>query len=70
MPSPVQLVATIREVHARGVTIVWIEHVVHALMAVVDRIFVLNFGRKVQEGEPEAVMSSAEVQEIYLGPEA
>lgn len=39
-------------------------------MAVVDRIFVLNFGRKVQEGEPEAVMSSAEVQEIYLGIEA
>lgn len=65
-----QLVATIREVHARGVTIVWIEHVVHALMAVVDRIFVLNFGRKVQEGEPEAVMNSAEVQEIYLGIEA
>ena len=65
-----QLVSTIREVHARGVTIVWIEHVVHALMQVVDRIFVLNFGQKISEGEPEAVMTSAKVQEIYMGIEA
>ena len=50
--------------------LVWIEHVVHALMRVVDRIFVLNFGRKIDEGAPEAVMNSAAVQEIYMGIEA
>ena len=37
------LVATIRDIHAEGVTIVWIEHVVHALLAVVDRLLVLEF---------------------------
>jgi branched-chain amino acid transport system ATP-binding protein len=61
------LVATIRGIRAEGVTIVWIEHIVHALLAVVDRLIVLNFGRKIAEGQPRAVMSSAEVREIYLG---
>jgi branched-chain amino acid transport system ATP-binding protein len=62
-----ELVATIRGIHAEGVTIVWIEHIVHALLAVVDRLIVLNFGRKIAEGQPRAVMNSAEVREIYLG---
>ena len=64
------LVGTIQQVHQSGTTIVWIEHVVHALMRVVDRIFVLNFGRKIDEGAPEAVVNSAAVQEIYMGIEA
>jgi branched-chain amino acid transport system ATP-binding protein len=64
------LVGTIRDIRARGVTIVWIEHVVHALVAVVDRLLVLNFGRKIAEGEPRAVMASSAVREIYLGIEA
>ncbi len=63
-----ELVATIRTIRAGGVSIVWIEHVVQALLAVVDRIAVIDFGRKVAEGEPRAVMASAEVAEIYLGP--
>jgi branched-chain amino acid transport system ATP-binding protein len=61
------LVETIRGIKAGGVTIVWIEHIVHALLAVVDRLTVLNFGRKIAEGEPRAVMASREVREIYLG---
>jgi branched-chain amino acid transport system ATP-binding protein len=40
---------------------------VHALLAVVDKIIVIDFGRKVAEGEPNAIMASAEVKEIYLG---
>jgi branched-chain amino acid transport system ATP-binding protein len=64
------LVETIRGVRAGGVTIVWIEHVVHALIAVVDRLMVLNFGRKIAEGEPRAVIAAREVREIYLGIEA
>lgn len=61
------LVETIRGIHASGVTIVWIEHIVHALLAVVERLVVLNFGRMIAEGEPRAVMASAQVQEIYMG---
>jgi branched-chain amino acid transport system ATP-binding protein len=40
---------------------------VHALLAVVGRLIVLDFGRKIAEGEPHAVMNSPEVQEIYMG---
>jgi branched-chain amino acid transport system ATP-binding protein len=62
-----ELIATVTAIRAGGVTIVWIEHIVHALIAVVDRLLVLNFGRKIAEGEPRTVMASAEVREIYLG---
>jgi branched-chain amino acid transport system ATP-binding protein len=61
------LVQTIKDIHGRGVTIIWIEHVVHALLAVVDRLIVIDFGKKIAEGEPNAIMKSPEVQEIYLG---
>jgi len=64
------LIQTIRDVHATGVSIVWIEHVVHALLAVVGRLMVIDFGRKIAEGEPQAIMQSREVKEIYLGIEA
>ncbi|MBB3565438.1 branched-chain amino acid transport system ATP-binding protein [Rhizobium sp. BK512] len=64
-----QLVATIRRVHQRGMTIIWIEHVLHALTAVAERILVLNFGRVVGIGAPEAIMASDEVRTIYLGME-
>jgi branched-chain amino acid transport system ATP-binding protein len=62
-----ELVGTIKAIRAGGTTILWIEHVVHALLAVVDRLVVLNFGRKIAEGDPPAVMASAEVREIYTG---
>ena len=62
-----ELIGTIRAIHAAGTTIVWIEHVVHALLAVVGRLVVLNFGKKIAEGEPQAVMRSDEVREIYMG---
>ena len=46
----------------------WIEHIVHALLAVVDRLVVLNFGRKIAEGEPQrGAWPRREVREIYLG---
>jgi branched-chain amino acid transport system ATP-binding protein len=64
------LVTTIREINASGTTIVWIEHVVAALLAVVTRLVVLNFGRKIAEGHPQTVMNSKEVREIYTGIEA
>jgi branched-chain amino acid transport system ATP-binding protein len=61
------LVQTIKDIHARGVTIIWIEHVVHALLAVVDKLMVIDFGSKIAEGEPRAIMDSPEVKKIYLG---
>jgi branched-chain amino acid transport system ATP-binding protein len=64
------LVQTIKDIHASGVSIIWIEHVVHALLAVVDRLIVIDFGKKIAEGEPKAIMASPQVQEIYLGIEA
>jgi branched-chain amino acid transport system ATP-binding protein len=62
-----ELVRLIQAIKSTGVTIIWIEHIVHALLAVVSRLVVLNFGRKIIEGEPRSVMASAEVREIYMG---
>lgn len=65
-----ELVDTVRAVHATGVSIIWIEHVLHALRAVVSRLIVINFGQKIEEGPPDAVMASPQVREIYMGIEA
>jgi len=65
-----ELVATIRRLRGAGVSIVWIEHIVHALLSVVDRIVAINFGRKLIEGDPRMVMASPEVRDVYLGSEA
>ncbi len=62
-----ELVQLVQAIQKSGVTIVWIEHIVHALVAVVSRLVVLNFGRKIVEGEPRTVMASDEVREIYMG---
>jgi branched-chain amino acid transport system ATP-binding protein len=63
-------VETIQAIREEGVSIVWIEHVVHALLAVVGRLIVINFGALLKEGEPQEVMASREVQEVYMGIEA
>jgi branched-chain amino acid transport system ATP-binding protein len=64
------LLATIRDVHASGVTIVWIEHVVHALLSVAQRLVVLNFGKLIADGAPQDVMNSTDVKSVYLGEDA
>ena len=64
------LVDLVQRIRKRGVTVVWIEHVLHALMAVADRLMVLNFGQKIAEGTPQAVMADAQVQRVYMGIEA
>jgi branched-chain amino acid transport system ATP-binding protein len=68
-PEVAALVAVIRQVRAGGVAIVWIEHIVHALRSVVDRLVAIDFGRTLMEGPPDAVMASPEVQRVYLGIE-
>lgn len=64
------LLDTIRDVHGSGVTIVWIEHVVHALLSVAKRLVVVDFGRKVMEGDPATVMAAPEVKSIYMGEDS
>ncbi len=64
-----QLVATVKRVHQRGMAIIWIEHVLHALNAVAEKILVLNFGRMIGHGDPQTIMNSRAVREIYLGME-
>lgn len=63
------LVSTIKDIHADGTTIIWIEHVLHALNSVVERLLVLDFGKVIGIGDPDEIMASREVREIYLGIE-
>ena len=61
------LVRLIKELRAGGLSIIWIEHIVHTLLAVVDRLVVLHGGHFIAEGEPRAVIDDRAVREIYLG---
>lgn len=65
-----KLVKLVLDIKGSGATVVWIEHVLRAVMAVADRVMVLNFGAKLTEGTPQAVMADKEVQRIYMGMEA
>ena len=62
-----ELVKTIKDIHAGGTTIVWIEHIVHALVSVASRLVVMNFGQILAQGEPHQVMADARVREVYMG---
>jgi branched-chain amino acid transport system ATP-binding protein len=64
------LLTAIRDVHSSGVTIVWIEHVVHALLSVAQRLVVFNFGKLIADGLPAAVMASPDVKSVYMGEDA
>lgn len=64
------LINLVRDIRAQGIALIWIEHIVHALMAVVDRLMVLCDGRVLVQGEPVAVMAGSEVRETYMGMEA
>ena len=65
-----ELVEELKRIKASGVTMIWIEHVVHALLSVADRLFVINFGQQLAEGKPNDVMNNPDVQRVYMGLEA
>jgi branched-chain amino acid transport system ATP-binding protein len=65
----IRLLDVIQAIRGQGVTIIWIEHIVHALMSSVDRILAINFGTKIAEGKPQEVVNSPEFQQIYFGIE-
>jgi branched-chain amino acid transport system ATP-binding protein len=68
-PEVDELVGTIRRLKAEGLTILWIEHIVQALLSVVDRLMATSYGRKLAEGEPRVVLADPTVRAVYLGNE-
>ena len=64
-----ELIELILQIKNNGVSIIWIEHIVHALLSVVDRLIAINFGELLIEGEPKTVMDSPQVKEVYMGVE-
>jgi len=69
-PEVAELVAIVRRVNDRGVAVVWIEHVVRALLSTVDRLVCLALGKLIADGEPREVLSRQEVKELFLGTES
>jgi len=65
-----ELVRTIKELRARGIAIVWIEHIVHVLVQVVERLVCMDAGRVIADGDPHEVMRDARVVDAYLGTAA
>jgi ABC-type branched-subunit amino acid transport system ATPase component len=65
LAASLQIVRTVRD--TLGITIIWVEHVMKAVMSLAERVIVLDFGRMLAEGKPEAVMRHPDVIDAYLG---
>ena len=61
------LVETVADLRDSGIAVLWIEHIVHVLMQVVNRLVCMDSGRVIAEGPPESVVAQAAVIDAYLG---
>jgi branched-chain amino acid transport system ATP-binding protein len=68
-PEVEQLVQIVASIHAEGIAVIWIEHVVRALTAAVGRLICLAGGAIIGDGTPAAVLADAAVREVFLGTE-
>lgn len=66
-PEMTQAIALVREIRERGTTIVFVEHVMRAVLDLTDRVVVLSGGRVLAEGVPQSVMRQPDVVSAYLG---
>jgi branched-chain amino acid transport system ATP-binding protein len=66
-PEVEQVVEIVRALRDDGLAVLWIEHIVHALTSVVDRLLCLAGGHVLREGAPEAVLQDEAVRRVYLG---
>lgn len=64
-----ELIRLLKEINRQGITILLIEHVMRGVMALSQRVIVLNYGQKIAEGIPEEVVKNRQVIDAYLGEE-
>jgi branched-chain amino acid transport system ATP-binding protein len=69
-PEVAELVAIVRRINSEGIAVVWIEHVVRALLSTVDRLVCLALGKLIADGNPRDVLGRQEVKELFLGTES